>query len=87
MAAIKAHHNYYISPSGHKSREIRGLIEVDPLVGLQNEPGLLAKGPDDTGTLHRLVEVGVDGGAADSFKPPQLTGCGHVEALWPTVEK
>lgn len=64
-----------------KSGEVGGLIEVDPRIGLLDESGLLAKGPDDAGALHRLVEVGVDGRAAHSFKPPQLTGCGDVEAL------
>lgn len=70
-----------VLPCGHKSGEVGGLIEVHPLIGLQNEPGLLSKGSDDTGALHRLVEVGVDGRAAHSFQPPQLTGCGDVEAL------
>lgn len=50
-----------VSPCGHKSGKVRGLVEVDPLVGLLDEPGLLAKGPDDASALHRLVEVGVDG--------------------------
>lgn len=72
---------HIILPGGHKSREVRGLIEVNPLIGLQNKPGLLAKGPDDAGALHRLVEMGVDGRAAHGLQPPQLTGCGDVEAL------
>lgn len=55
------HKSNIVLPSGHKSGEVGGLIEVHPLIGLQNEPGLLSKGPDDTGALHRFVEVGVDG--------------------------
>lgn len=70
-----------IVPGGHKSGEVGSLIEVDPLIGLQNEPGLLPEGPDDAGTLHGLIEVGVNGRAAHSFQPAQLTGCGDVEAL------
>lgn len=50
-----------VSPSCHKSREVGRLIEVHPLIGLQNEPGLIAKGTDHAGALHRLIEVGVDG--------------------------
>ena len=70
-----------ISPGGHKTGEVGGLIEVYPVIGLHNEPGLLSKGPDDAGALHRLIEVGVYGWAAHSLQPPQLTGCGNVEAL------
>lgn len=54
---------------------------VDPLVGLEDEPGLLPKCSDDTGTLHRFIEVGVDGRAAHGFQSPQLAGCGHIETL------
>lgn len=76
-----------ISPCGHKSGKVRRLVEVHPLVGLLDKPGLLAKGPNDAGTLHRFIEVSVDGRAAYGLQPPQLTGCGDVEALWTTVEK
>lgn len=74
-------------PGGNKSGKVRGLIEVDPLVGLQDEARLLSEGSDHAGTLDRLIEVGVNGRAAHSFQPAQLTGCGDVEALRPTVEK
>lgn len=78
---------HILSPGGHKSREVGGLIEVNPLISLQNEPGLLSEGSDDAGALHRLIEMGIDGRAAHGFQPAQLTGCGNVEALLATVEK
>lgn len=77
----------HISPGGNKARKVGCLIEVDPFVSLRDEPRLFGEGPDHTGTLHRLIEVGVDGRAAHSLQPAQLTGCGNVEALWATVEK
>lgn len=53
--------DHIILPRSHESGEVGRLIEVDPVIGLQDEPGLIAKGPDDAGALHRFIEVGVDG--------------------------
>lgn len=39
-------------PGGHKAREVRLLVTVDQMVGLEDKALLLAKGPNYAGTLH-----------------------------------
>lgn len=61
-----------VLPGCHKSGEVGSLVVIYPLIGLQNEACLLAKGPDHTGALHCLVKVGVDGRAAHRLQTPEL---------------
>lgn len=69
------------APVGHDAGVIRLLVLVHLQVALANEALLLREGADDADPQQRLVEVGVNGGAADRFEALQLPGGGHVELL------
>lgn len=60
-------------PGSNKTRKISFLVAVNMAVSLQGEALLFAKGPDDAGALHSLVEVAVDRRAAHCLQPSQLT--------------
>lgn len=70
-----------VSPRGHKSGEVSRLVLIHPLIGVHDEAWLLAKRPDDAGTLHRLIQMCVDGRATHRLQTTQLARRGHVETL------
>lgn len=79
--ARPVHRHTTISPVGAYPWVVSNLIVVHPGFTFPEKP-LLGLVSSDTGsTRHRLLKVGVDGGAGDGFQSLELTRGGHIHTL------
>ena len=68
-------------PIGDNARVVAGLVVVDPIVRLVDEPLLLSVSTDSRHTLDGLSKVRVDRRPTVRLQPLQLSRCRHIETL------